>query len=155
GERRALALPSADRVRVEPLGAAAIEALDDGRALALDDLGSVWASTDGGAHWVDVTSQVRAPVSRLALLAGELWLVDTNGGALRLERDGRLASFDHAPEAPSAAARPKDPRWRGDESPLRVAFTRGAALDERTALVLEAGDVYRVDVRTGEILSVV
>jgi hypothetical protein len=154
-ERWALALPSGERRPLEPLGVADIEALDDGRVIAFDDRGSVFTSANGGANWLDVTIQLRSAPSKVAIVDGELWLLEASGGALRLEADGRLSFFDRAPASNATELRPRDPRWRGEEAPLRAAFLHGAAVDDRTALVLAAGDLVRIDLRTGEVLSVV
>lgn len=155
GERVALALPSGDRAPIDPVGLADVEALDDGRALAFTDRGALMASVDGGGHWNDVTSQLRATPERVHVFDGELWVVDSAGAGLRLERGGGLTWFDKAPQQKPVELRPKDARWRSSEAPLRLAFRAGAAMDERVALVIEGGDLFRVDVRTGEIAGVV
>lgn len=154
GERWSIGLPSGDRVAIQPLGAADVEALDDGRAIAFTDQGAVYTSTDHGARWTDVTSVVRSAPTGVRRIGGDVWLLESTGGALRLESDGRLSAFDKAPDEKPAEIRAKDPRWRGRDSPLRTAFRSGAAIDDSTAIVLEAGDLVRVDVHTGDIVSV-
>lgn len=154
GERWSLALPSGDRARLDPLGVADVEGLDDGRALALTDSGGAFASLDGGEHWLDLTAQLRSSPSRVRNLDGELFLVQASG-AHRLEHDGRLSWFDSVGDDKPIEIRPKDPRWRGTESPLHAAFQTGVALDDGSALVLEGGDLVRVDIHSGELLSVV
>lgn len=155
GERWGLALPKAERAAIEPAGAADVQGLDDGRAVAIDHQGGVLTSLDGGAHWVDATAQVSSPPMTIEVLAGDLWLHEATGGAYRLERDGRLAWFQQPPPERWPELRPADPRWRGADPPLRTAFRSGAALDEETAIVVASGDLVRVDVRTGEIVSIV
>lgn len=155
GERWALGLPNGERVALEPLGASDVEGLDDGRALAFSDQGAAFSSMDGGAHWIDVTSQVKSSPMRVAVIEGEIWLFESSGGALRLEPDGQLSSFDKQPPDPPAEMRPRDPRWRGAEAPLRTAFHVGATIDESTAILVEQGDIVRVDVHTGEIVGIV
>ncbi len=155
GERWAIGLPSGDRVPVEPAGVADVEALDDGRALAFDDQGQAYSSSDGGAHWSEITALLRSSPTRITNVRGELWILESGGGAQRLEADGRLSAFDGAPdEEEKAQLRAPDPRWRGADTPLRTAFTLGAALDENTALVYADGDLVRVDVHTGDLVSV-
>lgn len=154
GERWAIGLPSGDRVPAEPTGVADVEALDDGRALAFDDQGLSYASTDAGAHWVEVTALLRSAPTRVANVRGELWFLETGGGAQRLEADGRLSAFDAPPDEEEHAFRVPDPRWRGADMPLRTAMTLGAALDETTAIVYADGDLVRVDLRTGDLVSV-
>lgn len=155
GERWGLGLPNGERAPIAPLGVADLQALDDGRAIAFDDQGAVFSSVDHGAHWTDATTQVKSAPTKVAIITGELWLVDANGGASRLEPDGHLSWFEKAPVEADADVRPKDPRWRGAESPLRAALRFGAAVDDRTALVVDSGDLVRVDVRTGDVVSVV
>jgi hypothetical protein len=155
GERWALAVPSGERVPIVPLGAADVEALDDGRAVAFDDQGAVFTSLDHGAHWLDVTSQVKSSPARVAVVDDEVWLFESSGGGLRLEPDGHLSTFDKQPPEKPPAMRARDPRWRGAEAPLRMVFHGGASIDESTAVVIEQGDVVRVDVHTGAIVGVV
>jgi hypothetical protein len=154
GERWALGLPSGERVAMEPLGASDVEGLDDGRALAFNDSGAAFSSMDGGAHWVDVTTQIKSSPSRVAVIEDELWLFESSGGALRLEPDGQLSSFDKQPPEKPAEMRARDPRWRGAEAPLRTAFHSGASIDDSTAILVEQGDIVRVDVHTGEIAGI-
>lgn len=152
GDRWGL-LPSGDRVPIEPHGLAAIEALDDGRALGVTDEGMVLASVDGGSHWTDVTVQIKSGLSQVRVIRDELWLVEANGTASRLEPDGHLAWFSEVPSDPPDA-RPIDPRWRASISPRRAVFRMGAAIDDATAIVLVEGDLVRVDVVTGAIVSI-
>ncbi len=154
GERWSLGLPSGDRVAADFAGVADIEALDDGRALAFDDQGLAYVSTDAGAHWSEVTSLLKSSPTRVAVVKGELWFLESGGGAQRLESDGRLVSFDTAPEEEETVTRAADARWRGGDTPLRTAFTLGAAIDDNTAVVCAEGDIVKVDVRTGDLVSV-
>jgi len=155
GERWGIALPSGDRATIAPLGVADVQSLDDGRTIAFNDQGAVFTSTDHGAHWTDATAQVKSSPSKVTIVSGELWLVEVNGGASRLELDGHLSWFDKPPTDPMTELRPRDPRWRGTEPPLRAAFRSGAALDDDTAIVIESGDVVRVDVHSGDLISVI
>jgi hypothetical protein len=97
GERWALGLPSGERVALEPLGASDVEGLDDGRALSFNDQGAAFSSVDGGAHWNDITTQIKSSPTRVAVIDDELWLYESSGGALRLEPDGQLSVFDKLP----------------------------------------------------------
>lgn len=155
GERWAVALPSGERRSVDPLGVADVEALDDGRSLAFNDQGTAFASTDGGEHWADVTARIRSSPTRVAVVDHELWLFESSGGALRLEPDGHLTSFDKQPPEKPPEIRPRDPKWRGREAALRAVFQGGAAVDDATAIVVEEGDLVRIDVRTGAVVSIV
>ncbi|MBX3218058.1 MAG: hypothetical protein KF850_38990 [Labilithrix sp.] len=155
GARWALRLPGGERAEIAPLGVADVHALDDGRAIAIDLQGAVFTSVDHGAHWRDVTAQLKGVPARVTSTTDELWLLDASAGASRLELDGGLSWFDRAPPDRSTELRAKDPRWHGSVPPLRVVFHGGAALDESTAIVVDSGDVARVDLYTGEVLSVV
>ncbi len=155
GKRWGIALPGGERAAIVPLGVADVQALDDGRAISFSDQGTVFTSTDGGAHWADVTALVKSSPAKVSIVSGELWLVESNGGASRLELDGHLSWFDKLPSDEAAELRPRDPRWRGSEAPLRTVFHAGAAIDDGTAIVIEAGDVVRVDVHTGDVVSLV
>lgn len=154
GERWSIGLPSGDRVAADFAGVADIEALDDGRALAFDDQGLAYSSIDAGAHWSEVTSLLKSSPTRVAVVKGELWILESGGGAQRLEPDGRLVSFDAAPEEEEEVVRTADARWRGSDTPLRTAFTLGAAIDDNTAVVYAEGDIVKVDLRTGDLVSV-
>jgi hypothetical protein len=155
GERWGLGLPNGERAAILPIGVADVQALDDGRTLGFNDQGAVFSSTDGGAHWVDATAQVKSSPSKVVIVAGDLWLYESNNGASRLEPDGHLAWFDKAPSETPPELRPRDPRWHGTEAPLRAVFHSGAAIDDSSAVVLDSGDLVRVDVHTGEVISVV
>ncbi len=155
GERWGLGLPNGDRLPIAPLGVADVQALDDGRAIGFSDQGAAFTSIDGGAHWVDATTQLKSAPTKVSIIGGELWLVDTNGNASRLEPDGHLSWFDKPPAETETEVRSKDPRWRGTETPLRAALHNGAAIDDHTALVVDSGDLVRVDLRTGDLVSVI
>lgn len=154
GERWAFRMPSGERAAIEPPAVVDIEALDDGRTLALDELGSVFTSMDGGGHWSDVTSQIRSSPERIQSDGEQVWVKESTGTDLRLEADGRLSAFALAEARPPVELRPRDPRWHGKTSPLRAAITSGVSLDDHTAVVIEGGDVARIDVHTGTILSI-
>jgi len=155
GERWGISLPKGERAPILPVGVADVQALDDGRALAFTDQGMVLASVDGGEHWADVTVQVKSAPTQISIVEQDLWLFDGSSGAYRLEADGRLSWFDKVPVENRPEPRSKDPRWHGNDPPLRAVFHGGAAVDDSTAIVVDSGDLYRVDVHTGEITSVV
>jgi hypothetical protein len=154
GERWALAIPSGERVAVEPVGAADVECLDDGRALAFNDQGTAFASTDGGVHWTDITAHIKSSPQGVRRIDGDIWLFESGGTALHIEPDGHVASYDKQPAEKEIELRPKDPRWRNAEAPLHMVFHAGASVDDSTALVVADGDLVRVDVHTGEIVGV-
>jgi hypothetical protein len=155
GERWGIAIPSGERMPIEPLGVADVEGMDDGRALAFNDQGAAFASQDGGAHWNDITAQIKSSPTRVAVIENEIWLFESNSGAHRLEPDGHLSWFDKQPPEKPPEIRARDPRWRSQEAPLRTVFHAGAAIDDSTAIVIEDGDVVRIDVHTGEVQSVI
>ncbi len=154
GERWSIALPSGARAQLGIHGLADVGALDDGRAVAMTEQGTVLTSIDLGAHWTDATTQIKASPERVVEIGEDLWVFDANNGASRLEPDGRLAWFEKQPTSEELPQRrPKDPRWRSNDTPLHAVLRKGVALDESSAVVIEGGDVYRVDVHTGEVLS--
>jgi len=158
GERWAVGATKGERLPVAPLGLADVQALEDGRVLGFTDQGSVFTSTDSGAHTSDATSQVKSPPAKVLLRDDELWLVESAGGASRLEPDGRLSWFDKSPVDGPSEIRKRDPRWRGADAPLRAVLKTGAAVEGGRAnegIVVESGDLVRVDTRSGEILSVI
>jgi hypothetical protein len=154
GERWVFEMPSGKRAPLEPQGLADVAALRDGRAAAFTDAGSALVTSDGGAHWQDVTAQLRGKPDKVLVHEEALWIVDSAGKAARVEAGGRLASFDRPPAVKPPELRPKDPRWRSDESPVRKALRLGAPLDDSSAIVASDGDIVRVNVVTGEIVSV-
>ncbi len=155
GERWIVEIPSGKRLPVAPAGLVDIAALDDGRAAALAEMGRALVSSDGGATWNDVTAQLRARAEHLQVDDESLWIVLQNGQAVKVEAGGQLASFDKAPTVkPPEPLRPKDPRWRTEEPPIRRAMRLGAPIDDQTALVATDGDVVRVNIVSGEIVSV-
>jgi photosystem II stability/assembly factor-like uncharacterized protein len=151
GERWAIELPSGQRAPLLPAGLADVAAVE-GRAAAMTDFGSVLVSTDGGAKWADVTAQLRGKPERVSVVEDAVWIVEAGGAALRVDGD-RLSLFDRAPATKPPELRVRDPRWRGDEAPIRRAIRLGTPVDDQTALVVTEGDVVRVNVTTGEIVS--
>lgn len=154
GERWSIALPSGARAPVAIAGIADVGTLEDGRTIAVTDHGIVLTSIDLGGRFTDVTSELKGTAERVTTIGDDLWLFTTNDSAARLEADGRLSWFDKQPSEHDAR-RVGDPRWHGAESPLHAVFHTGASIDETSAVVVDSGDVYRVDVRTGELLSVI
>ena len=155
GERWIVEIPSGKRLPIAPAGLIDVAALDDGRAAALAEMGRTLVSADGGATWSDVTSQLRSRAERLQVEDETLWIVLQNGQAVKVEAGGQLTSFDKAPAVKiPEPLRPKDPRWRTEEPPIRRAMRLGAPIDDQTALVATDGDVVRINVVSGEIVSV-
>jgi hypothetical protein len=154
GERFAIDPRSGVRVAFEPRGVADVAALADGRVAALTELGGVLTSTNGGASWNDVSARL-APLGRASgVFATDdaLW-IEAENGAARVELGGTLSTFDAAPQVKPPLLRPRDPRWRSAEAPIRRALRLGLAVDDTTAVVIDAGSVARVHLLTGEVLS--
>jgi hypothetical protein len=156
GERWGVGLPKGERAPVGgPLGIVDVEALDDGRAVAFNDQGAVFTSVDHGTHWTDATAHVKSSPTKVTEIGGDLWIFESNGGASRLEGDGRLSWFDKPPVESAFELRPHDPRWHGNDQPLRAVLRFGAAIDDATGIAIDGGNLVRVDLRSGDILSVV
>jgi hypothetical protein len=151
GQRWMIGVPSGNAQAIAPVGLLDLAALADGRAAALTEGGRLSLSTDKGEHWSDRTSQLAAPPATVGIISGELWISDENGKAYRLEAGGGLKEFDRLPTAQPVKLRPRDPAWHGNEAPLAAAVRRGLKLDEGSALVVQGGDVVRVDLRSGAI----
>ncbi len=154
GERWALDLATGARVAPQPLAVSAVGALADGRAAALTERGAAFVSTDGGAHWSDVSSQLARPADEIAVVGDTLWIVLSSGPSFRVEPGGALATFDKANAAKPTELRARDARWHNDEAPLRRALRVGVPLDDGTALLVADGDLVRVSLSTGELASV-
>jgi hypothetical protein len=157
GQRWAIDLTSGARAPVSPPGVLDFAALGDGRAAAITEGGGALISADRGEHWVDITRQLTGRPSTVFALESPpdqagVWLTETPGPAMRVDPGGRLSRFDRAP-ADRTDVRLPDPRWHGDEPPVRMALHFGVPVDARSAVVLAGGDVVRVDLVTGEILS--
>jgi hypothetical protein len=152
GQRWMIKIPSGERVSIEPAGLVDLLAREDGLGLALTDTGRLLSSHDAGKSWRDVTSQLKGAPSTLTERDEGIYVTTQEGGAARLESGGRLARVEQVPEAP---VKDRDSRWRSGEAPLRMAVRAGVpAEDEGTALVAVQGDLFRISLRTGEIVSV-
>lgn len=152
GRRWMIRVPSGERVDVEPMGLVEIEARDDGLGLALTDAGRLYATRDSGVAWQDVTSQVSSAPDDFRQREDAIYVTLVGGLALRLGPDARLA---RVPEVPGEVGRSRDPRWRGSGSPLHAAIRSGVlAEDPDVALVAASGELVRVSLRSGEIVSV-
>lgn len=143
------------RVSPSPVGVVDVAALGDGRAIALTEFGQTWVSVDSGAKWMDVTAQLQGPTDELRLVEDpeQLWIIAQQGASARVEPGGRLAFIDKAPDVKPTTLRPKDPRWKSGEFPIRRALQAGAPEGERQAIIVADGNVARIDVLSGEILA--
>lgn len=152
GQRWMLKLPTGERVALEPPGLAEIATRDDGLGLVMTDTARLLATRDSGKSWRDVTSQLRGTPATIEVREDAIYVTSQEDTSGRLEPDGRLGRVDAVPAAPRED---RDPRWRAGESPLRFAVRSGVlAEDEGVALVANAGDLFRVSLRKGEIVSV-
>jgi hypothetical protein len=153
GERWAIELPSGARTALSPVGAVDIAALADGRAVAFTEGAQAFVSVDRAEHWVDITSQLNGRPTTVFALDESLWLTQSTGPAFYMDKAKRLLKVDAAP--PSKPSEPgRDPRWRSDEPILRRVIRCGAPVDDATALVAVEGDIIKVALATGTILSV-
>lgn len=153
GERWLVDAKTGAPVPMSPPGLVDVAALPDGRAAALTEFGAAQVSGDHGEHWQDVTQRLPGPAEKLFVHEEAIWL--TGGGrTARVEPGGGVSLFDKAPQDKPRTLRPKDPRWRADEPPIRRAIRLGAPLDDGSVLVVSDGDVVRVDPRSGALLAV-
>lgn len=151
GDRISLGVPDFREVPPSPPGLVDVQSLGDGRALAIAEFGRILSTIDRGATWSDRTAKLSAPPTELLQIEGEIWVRDENGRVYKLDQSGDLRSYDRLPEQSLKNKLPS--AWRGQESPLRTALKKGVPLDSATALVAEAGDIWRVDLRSGALLS--
>jgi len=152
GQRWMIKIATGERVALEPAGLSEIATRDDGLGLVLTDTARLLATTDAGKTWRDVTSQLKGAPSAIEPREDAIYVSSQEDTSARLEPDGRLGRVDGVPAVP---AKERDPRWRAGESPARLAVRVGVpAEEEGTALVANMGDLFRIAVRRGEILSV-
>jgi hypothetical protein len=152
---RALIDPTTGKaLPMRPTGLVDIAALDDGRAVALVEGGHALVSTDRGATWTEVTSRLAAPPTDVDTEGDAVYLIDRNFAAYRLEQNGALTEFRAVPRAPVKKAFEKDPRYRSDVPPLRLAARIGARVDDHAAVLVVAGDLVRIELPTGRIVDV-
>ncbi|MEP7120455.1 MAG: hypothetical protein ABJE95_06085 [Byssovorax sp.] len=154
GSRRLLDLATGAAAPMLPLGLVDVLALADGRAAALLDGGHLAISTDHGDHWNDATTSLGGAPTSLTSRPGEIWIETDTGRALRVDPGGVLRELDAVPRAIPEHLRPRDPAWHGTEAPLLAAVRRGARLDDGAVIVAAAGDVARVDLRTGAVTMI-
>jgi hypothetical protein len=155
GSRRLVDLASGATKPISPLGLVDVLALGDGRVAALVEGGRLLISSDHGEHWNDATASLGGAPTGLTSRPGEIWIETDNGRALRVDPGGVLRELDAVPKATPEHFRPRDPAWHGTEAPLLAAVRRGARLDDGTVIVAAAGDVARVDLRTGAVKIIV
>ncbi len=152
GRRWMLRFPGGERVPVEPPGLVEILTRDDGLGLATTDRGRLLATRDAGKSWRDVTADLKDAPSGLVERADALYVTVADSAPARLGPDGRIARVEHLPEEPKVE---RDPRWRVSEAPLRAALRAGVpAEDPGVAIIATAGDLVRVSLRSGELVSV-
>jgi hypothetical protein len=154
GSRKLVDLASGATLPVSPLGLVDLLALADGRAAALAEGGRLLISSDHGDHWNDATASLGGAPIGLTSRPGEIWIETDSGRALRVDPGGVLRELDAVPKAIPERLRPRDPAWHGTEAPLLAAVRRGARLDDGTVIVAAAGDVARVDLRSGAVTIV-
>jgi hypothetical protein len=154
GSRGLYDLASGAALPIAPVGLVDVVTLADGRAAALAEGGRLMISTDRGERWADATARLGAIPTSVVEQSGEIWIDTDATKAFRLDPGGALREFDSIPSAVPQRLRARDPVWRGVEAPLVAAVRRGARLDDGSVIVAAAGDVVRVDLRTGAVTSV-
>lgn len=152
GQRWAIRLTDGARVGLEPPGLSELAARDDGLGLVLTDTGRLLATRDAGKTYRDVTNQLRGAPGSIEARPDAIYVTSQEDAYARLEPDGRLGRVDAVPAEP---VKERDPRWRQGEAPARVAMRTGVPAEEEGIAVFVAnGDVFRVSLRRGEIVSV-
>ena len=165
GERWLVDAKTGAPAPMAPLGLVDVAAVPDGRAAAITEFGGAFVSGDRGEHWIDVAQRFPSAVDKLLVHDDAVYMTASSNGSgsgsgnagartARVEVGGALSFFDKPPTVTPDEMRPKDPRWKADEPPLRRALRLGAPLDDGTALVVSEGNVVKVDLRSGELVSV-
>lgn len=155
GQHWLVDLKTGARRPASPASVSDIAAGPEGRAVALLEFGAVRVTGDGGTTWTDVSAQLQGPVEELRTTDdGEVWVIPQSGPAGRVDAGGRLSLVDKAPAMKLATLRPKDPRWNNSDTPIRRALSSGIPDGERIAIVVVGGSVARVDVGTGQLVSI-
>jgi hypothetical protein len=146
-----------DTAPMNPPGLVDIASLPDGRAAAIVEFGGALVSTDAGLHWQDVTHQLPGPPSDVRVVEDELYFLTSSARSdvVRIDVGGGLVAYDKTPVVETPQLRPHDARWNDRyDAPLRHALRLGVPIDERTALVVDGGNIDTVDTMTGELVDV-
>jgi hypothetical protein len=165
GERWYLDPRTGVPVRMPVAAMVDIAGLSDGRVAALGEFGRAFVSADHGAHFKEVNVRSRRAITELRVVTSEsasprgagekgLWLLAEGGGAARLDAGANFTEFDKAPPADTASVRPPRPEWKGTDAPIRLALRYGVPVDEGTAIVLSGGAVTKIDLYSGEPVTV-
>ncbi|NUP11574.1 MAG: hypothetical protein HOW73_36475 [Polyangiaceae bacterium] len=148
GSIRAVDLATKKPFRSLPLGALAVETAPDGTAALIAHGGRAYVSRDRGRTWTDVTHQAGSPIGLVAQ-DGAVFILDQNGEALRIDAKSSTRTV-----APTPAPRtPSDPAWKRPETPLELAASRGALLDDGRAVAIDDGAVVEISMTIGAILK--
>ncbi len=104
-----------------------------------------------------MTAQIRSSPERIHSDGEQVWIKESTGTDLRLETDSQLSTFALAEARTPVELRPRRSSLpaQGERVPASGRPSPpGVALDDPSALVIEGGDVARIDVHTGTILSI-
>lgn len=153
GERFAVAIPSGARLPFPVPGEVDVAAAPDGLVgAALTVTGGVATTSDGGRTWRDVTAALPARPDGVHADREGVWVSFERGAAARVDAAGALVALSRPPPATPVTLRPVDPRWRSAAPLGRTTLLHGAPAEPGTAQVVEGGDVFQVDLRSGAIL---
>lgn len=136
------------------------------RAAQLDIFGRISFTNDGGHHWNDSFSALSIAPRGLSVGPEDLWIITWNG-RIAIQEDGILSDpelnyrsgFDYgrpfqiAYDNTRASLRDNWPWGFRESPPLHAALYGGALLPDGTALGVSHGSVARVDLGTGEPIS--
>ncbi len=141
-------------------------AVNEKRAARLDLFGRTSFTNDGGAHWNDAVSTIGISPRGLAAGLNDLWIITWNG-RIPIYESGKLGDpdlnyrmgfdfgrpFQIAFENTRAGERETWPWGFRDTPPLHAAIYGGAVLPDGSAIAISHGAVARVDLNTGEPLT--
>lgn len=149
GQRVMLDLATGASLQLPLPGLVDLAALPDGRVAALVEGARLFLGTDHGAHWSEATASLAGAPAAIFSQGGSIWVRDELTRGYELDPSGVLREVDAVPSPAPLRIRPADPAWTSSDAPLVAAVRRGVPLGDGGALVVAAGDVVRVDLRTG------
>ncbi|MGC4090237.1 MAG: hypothetical protein QM756_20630 [Polyangiaceae bacterium] len=138
---RALRLTPPYVTGLSPKGLIEVVASDDGRVLAFDAAGRIWASLDGARSYRDVTRELQNRVIGLDSNADGVACTLSEDKAAWLQKDGSFVVKPHA--------RNRRAQWE----PLERVAGNALPLPGERALVGDSGGVAVVDLKAGSVTS--
>jgi hypothetical protein len=153
GSRMAVDPETGARVRFNPPGLVDVAMAPDGRVVAVVEPGRALVSTDRGASYRDVTSELSGTLAGLATTP--LGFVVEGGAVLSPGRDGALSAEAFTGSSEDGLLGRRRMRVKRNEPPTALveALRNGLLQGPGRALVALGSSVAEVDLRSGKVLS--